>query len=219
MNGEWKLVPVEPTLEMIVAANDSQQDSTCVMYSNAWKAMLDAAPAPSAAEPVSVETLTDAIAQGLSGTYHCLRVWEAWSYGTMSQDDFAPVDESETPREIAEAVLALYAAPPAPQPSQLEADAANLLFALHDAWPYVHDRCTINSKLERIRALMQKHGDFAGLHDPLKLDAAINGSRAPLTDDEAQKLLAQWDFGLMDDEAIAVIRAVEKAHGIVGAKP
>ena len=61
------------------------------------------------------DALIDAIAQGLHGTLHCTRVWEAWHVGTMSQDDFEPVDESETPTEIADAVLALLAAPPAAQ--------------------------------------------------------------------------------------------------------
>ena len=56
------------------------------------------------------DALIDAIAQGLHGTWHCTRVWEAWHVGTMSQDDFEPVDESETPTEIADAVLALLAA-------------------------------------------------------------------------------------------------------------
>ena len=56
------------------------------------------------------DALIDAIAQGLHGTWHCTRVWEAWHAGTMSQDDFEPVDESETPTEIADAVLALLAA-------------------------------------------------------------------------------------------------------------
>ena len=51
------------------------------------------------------DALIDAIAQGLHGTWHCTRVWEAWHVGTMSQDDFEPVDESETPTEIADAVL------------------------------------------------------------------------------------------------------------------
>ena len=61
------------------------------------------------------DALIDAIAQGLHRTWHCTRVWEAWHFGTMSQDDFEPVDESETPTEIADAVLALLAAPPAAQ--------------------------------------------------------------------------------------------------------
>lgn len=56
------------------------------------------------------EALADVIATGLSGTWHCTRVWRAWDVGTMSQDDFEPVDESDTPGEIAEAILAMLAA-------------------------------------------------------------------------------------------------------------
>lgn len=63
------------------------------------------------------QALIDVIAQGLSGTWHCLRVWSAWNVGTMSQDDFSPVDESDTPAELADAVLALLAAAPIIQPA------------------------------------------------------------------------------------------------------
>lgn len=66
-----------------------------------------------------VDALADKIAECLRGTYHCNRVWEAWHVGTMSQDDFEPVDESETPREIAEEIAALLASTPA-QPAQQE---------------------------------------------------------------------------------------------------
>ena len=45
--------------------------------------------------------------------------------------------------------------------TELEKDAPNLLFALHDAWPYVHQWCTIESRKKNIQALMRKHGDFA----------------------------------------------------------
>lgn len=62
-------------------------------------------------------TLIDVIAQGLSGTWHCNRVWEAWHVGTMSQEDFSPVEESDTPTELADAVLAALAATPAAAPA------------------------------------------------------------------------------------------------------
>ncbi|RYF07983.1 MAG: hypothetical protein EOO31_04375 [Comamonadaceae bacterium] len=39
----------------------------------------------------------------------------------------------------------------------------------------------------------------------------------PLTDEQAVELYSGWDYGLMDDEAYAVIRHVEAAHGITGA--
>lgn len=57
-------------------------------------------------EALRREALVDLIAEHLNGTYHCTRVWEAWHVGTMSQDDFEPVDESDTPGEIADAILA-----------------------------------------------------------------------------------------------------------------
>ena len=79
------------------------------------KAQLHAANAGEPRNAIDRDALIDAIAQGLRGTWHCTRAWEAWHIGTMSQDDFEPVDESETPTEIADAVLALLAAPPAAQ--------------------------------------------------------------------------------------------------------
>ena len=63
----------------------------------------------------------------------------------------------------------------APQPqreqtekSELEKDAASLLFALQDAWPYVHARCTIDSVKNNIQKLMRKHGDFAEIHKEIE---------------------------------------------------
>ena len=76
------------------------------------------------------DALIDAIAQGLHGTWHCTRVWEAWHVGTMSQDDFEPVDESETPTEIADAVLSILAShgqAPAGAADSVQEDAARLL--------------------------------------------------------------------------------------------
>jgi hypothetical protein len=67
----------------------------------------------------------------------------------------------------------------APKLTALQEDAANLLFALHDAWPYVHERCTIKAKKERISALMKKHGDFAECHDIKELNAAIAAASEP----------------------------------------
>lgn len=76
-------------------------------------ARLSASPA---AQPVNREVLVDLIAQHLSGTYHCLRVWEAWRVGTMTSDDFEDVGESDTPSELADEILQLIAAAPAAQP-------------------------------------------------------------------------------------------------------
>lgn len=62
-------------------------------------------------EPSKPESLTDLIAEHLSGTYHCHRVWSAWQVGTMSEDDFSDVGDSETPGEIAAAILKLVVLP------------------------------------------------------------------------------------------------------------
>lgn len=64
--------------------------------------------APKAQEPLSKEALTDIIAAGLGLTYHCTRVWSAWQVGTMSEHDFEPVDGSDTPAEIADAIIAAH---------------------------------------------------------------------------------------------------------------
>lgn len=60
------------------------------------------------------EAIAGAVADILGDAYHCTRAWSAWSYGTMTEDDFYSVSESDTPNEIAAKVAGLYAAPPAP---------------------------------------------------------------------------------------------------------
>lgn len=67
--------------------------------------MLEAEAQP--ARVVTHEQLTDLIAEKLSAMYHCTRVWDAWNVGTMSQDDFEDVGESDTPSELAQEVLDL----------------------------------------------------------------------------------------------------------------
>ena len=53
------------------------------------------------------DELAELLASELPGDiYACNRVWEAWSHGTMSQDDFTPAnEESDLIAEIAAAVL------------------------------------------------------------------------------------------------------------------
>jgi hypothetical protein len=60
----------------------------------------------------SREGLADLFAELLTDVYHCTRVWSAWGFGTMSEDDFEPVDCSDTPIELADAVLAKLKAMP-----------------------------------------------------------------------------------------------------------
>ena len=68
------------------------------------------------------EKLIDMIAEHLSGTYRCLRVWEAWNFGTMSQDDFDDVGESDTPPELADAILAALSTAAQPPAADLAGD-------------------------------------------------------------------------------------------------
>ena len=39
------------------------------------------------------DRLTETLGSELNCSYDCSRVWEAWSVGTMSQNDFSPVDD------------------------------------------------------------------------------------------------------------------------------
>jgi hypothetical protein len=64
----------------------------------------DASRLASQAGTVDREALIAALESELGDAYDCTRVWEAWSVGTMSEDDFSPVTE-RTP-EIADAILA-----------------------------------------------------------------------------------------------------------------
>ena len=40
-------------------------------------------------------TLDERIRYFLQDNYACTRVWEAWSYGTMTEDDFTPMEDDE----------------------------------------------------------------------------------------------------------------------------
>jgi hypothetical protein len=46
------------------------------------------------------QSLREQVTQLLSDDYACTRVWEAWQYGTMTQDDFMPLTETERVDEI-----------------------------------------------------------------------------------------------------------------------
>ena len=48
----------------------------------------------------------DAVSESLGDAYDCLKVWSAWSYGTMSQDDFSLISEDgDRVYEIADAAI------------------------------------------------------------------------------------------------------------------
>lgn len=93
------------------------------------RGMLAAAPeAPSTSAGWSPDddlpdAVVDAVAEAIGGAYDCMRVWGAWSVGTMGPDDFLPVaDDAERVAEIARAALEaahklglMAAAPEAPE--------------------------------------------------------------------------------------------------------
>jgi hypothetical protein len=65
-------------------------------------------------ESLSRSALVEIICQHTSLTYHCTRTWQAWGFGTMTQDDFEEVNESDLPDELADAILAKIVTHPAP---------------------------------------------------------------------------------------------------------
>lgn len=81
-----------------------------------WGAPLPVAqPTPSVPDEAR-EWVMAAIAQALGNAYDCTRVWEAWSYGTMDEDDFSLIaEDSDRLREIADAaIMAMGASAPKP---------------------------------------------------------------------------------------------------------
>lgn len=63
------------------------------------------------------EAIHAAIAAALGDAYDCTRVWSAWSYGTMGEDDFSLItDDSDRMAELTDAVLSAIAAPVAAVP-------------------------------------------------------------------------------------------------------
>ena len=111
-----------------------------------------------AAIPLDKDELAQLIAEHLGDTYHCTRVWEAWNVGTMGQDDFKPVDESDTPAELADAVLALFTA------DQMRAYADRAARATADS--VLEDAETA---LRKVLGIVQRHlpPDGPSAHDSL----------------------------------------------------
>ncbi len=53
------------------------------------------------------EKLKEILQKNLADSYFCNRVWSAWSYGTMTEDDFEEVNESENIYDIIKEILEL----------------------------------------------------------------------------------------------------------------
>ncbi len=133
---DWRLVPVEPSDEMLecdsIKCHCGHQFSS-ELFRHAWSSMIAAAPTPPAQQqnqpqnipeiipavaPVAVpdgEAIREAIREALGDAYDCTRVWSAWGYGTMSQNDFESVaGNDERVDEIACAVEQVISAAPTP---------------------------------------------------------------------------------------------------------
>jgi len=41
------------------------------------------------------EALREVVWKSIKGLYQCDRVWSAWSYGTMTEEDFSPAEDDE----------------------------------------------------------------------------------------------------------------------------
>jgi hypothetical protein len=106
-----------------------------------------------------------------------------------------PCVHANTAIEMIDAILKEHPAAPVQEPvaslSELQKDAANLLFALHDAWPYVHGQCTIESKRKAIQALIVKHGEFADLHPPAQ--PAVPDAMTSADIQESIEYVAGWN--------------------------
>jgi hypothetical protein len=89
----------------------------------AWMARAAQQPAQPVAKQLSRGQIGDIVREHLRGLYYCGRVWEAWSVGTMSEDDFSPAEELDTADEIADSLWAgmtqaSWAAQPPAQPDK-----------------------------------------------------------------------------------------------------
>lgn len=106
-------VPLEiiDALNAATGSNEWQWEHSPAELVDAACAAIARLTAPAPKVVIGRDALVDLIAEHLSGTYHCTRVWSAWSYGTMGPDDFEDVGESSTPGEIADAILDRFAAP------------------------------------------------------------------------------------------------------------
>lgn len=188
-------------------------------FSAAWLARA-AIEADRAQRVPDVEALTDKIAECLHGTYHCNRVWEAWHVGTMSQDDFEPVDESETPREIAEEIVSMLASTPAP--AQQEPSEAEMVCA--EAYQVVG--CLLSDlglfETEAARKILDNLSEARRVHqDVLPWESAQHQEqpqqeRKPMTDVEIEGMYWEANGWLCADpeDYKKIVRDTERHHGI-----
>ena len=87
--------------------------------------ILAAAPAPAVPDGSVRDKLIEALTRELGDTYDCTRVWEAWHFGNMSQEDFEPVLQRVD--DIAESVLGALSAAPAVRESLTDEQFADIV--------------------------------------------------------------------------------------------
>ncbi|UVS95683.1 hypothetical protein [Burkholderia glumae] len=80
-----------------------------------------------------VIAVRDALAQALGDTYDCTRVWSAWGYGTMGEDDFSPIAEDDHRlQELAFAALEAGGVPELVEAAKKLVDMYDAHFSLTD---------------------------------------------------------------------------------------
>ena len=124
------------------------------LYIDHLEAELAALRASPASVPEVRESVIEAIAEALGDAYDCTRVWSAWSYGTMSQDDFSLVAEDRSRlEEIADAaMLATAPTPPVSEDKDKIIAAANALENIASTSSSTRIRRVANDALTAIRA-------------------------------------------------------------------
>jgi hypothetical protein len=101
------------------------------------------------------EKAADNLADILTGSYDCVRVWSAWHVGTMSQNDFWPIaDDSDRLNELIDAVVS------AEQP--IEDDPVAWLIPTEPSadWPWEHGFCEGTEAMKVLGAFpVYKHSE------------------------------------------------------------
>lgn len=123
----------------------------------------------------TLDRVRDAVAEALGDAYHCTRDWSAWSYGTMSQDDFMLAWEDEDfVQEMARAVVTA-AQPVVATVSELDALPAGTVVldergrAWTAFWPVTHNvdmparsHVTVNRWQCADGGVVERYGWFGG---------------------------------------------------------
>ena len=161
---EWKLVPVNPTQEMLEAAAGHPM---LAITEAAYAAMLAASPAPSESPQWQPgddipESVLDAVAAAIGDAYDCNRVWSAWQIGAMGPEDFSRVaEDGDRVAEIAGAALmAAHAVLPTPPEQAAQHSMMSGRAALVEAWGALPDDLRTSPALEPLYRAIQACDDF-----------------------------------------------------------